>query len=359
MTETKKKYGQFYTTNYSKILRGFDLLKTHKVENIIEPFAGKCDLVKYIVEYCKKYDLKVPVIKCFDIDPPKSDIKIHKMDTLSNPPKYGNVYVITNPPYLSRNKSKTKTLFDKYKVNDLYKCFIVSILVDVCLGGIIIIPLNFWSSIRKCDIILRKRFLDIYQVNRLNIFEERVFDDTSYTVCSFEFEKKIETKSIRAVIYPSKERIKFTLCTGNNYIIGGELYKLKLSNKYKITRWTKKSIEKHTKKQKKCIDDNATNPISLKYVSDDKCYMDNTPNLTSRTYATIIIVPNISKKKQKTLANTFNEFLNKWRIMYNSLFLTNYRESKDISRKRISFDLSYNIIHYLLDNIDCPDKNNS
>jgi hypothetical protein len=32
------------------------------------------------------------------------------------------------------------------------------------------------------------------------------------------------------------------------------------------------------------------------------------------------------------------------------LFLTNYRESKDIARKRISFDLVYLIVGYLLEN---------
>ena len=33
----------------------------------------------------------------------------------------------------------------------------------------------------------------------------------------------------------------------------------------------------------------------------------------------------------------FNEYLNTRREQYHSLFLTNYRESNDISRKRISF----------------------
>ena len=37
----------------------------------------------------------------------------------------------------------------------------------------------------------------------------------------------------------------------------------------------------------------------------------------------------------------FTKLLNEYREKYNSLFLTNYRESKDIARKRISFDLVY------------------
>ena len=53
---------------------------------------------------------------------------------------------------------------------------------------------------------------------------------------------------------------------------------------------------------------------------------------------------------QNNLVNLFNVYLNKHRIVYNSLFLSNYRESKDIARKRISFDLSYKIINYILEN---------
>jgi hypothetical protein len=44
----------------------------------------------------------------------------------------------------------------------------------------------------------------------------------------------------------------------------------------------------------------------------------------------------------------FNNLLTEYRNKYNSLFLTNYRESHDIARKRISFDLVYQIVSYLL-----------
>ena len=93
----------------------------------------------------------------------------------------------------TRNKSKNKDLYDKYKCNDLYKCFITTIITTVCEGGIIIIPLNFLSSIRKADIALRKHFLERYSIQIVNIFEEQVFDDTSYAVCSIYFMKKTPT----------------------------------------------------------------------------------------------------------------------------------------------------------------------
>ena len=73
-------------------------------------------------------------------------------------------------------------------------------------------------------------------------------------------------------------------------------------------------------------------------------------NQTARTYATLVIEPAINENKQRELVEKFNKFLDERRKKYNSLFLTNYRESKDIARKRISFDLVYLIVGYLLEN---------
>ena len=37
-----------------------------------------------------------------------------------NPPSYQDKYVVTNPPYLARNKSDNKQIYDLYQQNDLY-----------------------------------------------------------------------------------------------------------------------------------------------------------------------------------------------------------------------------------------------
>ena len=348
----KKELGQFYTTNQEYILQGIDI--PSNVINIIEPFTGNGDLLKFIEKNNKKYN-----IKCYDINPKNNNSNIIIQDTLMNPPDYNNMYLITNPPYLARNKSTNKTLFDKYDVNDLYKCLIKELLVNKCIGGILIIPLNFWSSIRLADIELRRSFLKIYNIILLNIFEEQVFDDTTYTTCSFQFElKHNELKHntlpsiLNIIIYPSKVKITTELNDGNNYMIGGEIYNLKLKNSYKITRLTTKNNKANTNILVKCIDDNINSMIGLSIVQDKDIYIDDTPNQTARTYATLIIEPAINKEKQEQLVSKFNKFLGDYRQKYNSLFLTNYRESKDIARKRISFDLVYNITIYLLENFD-------
>ena len=348
---SKQRLGQFYTTNQEYILQGMKI--PDNVTHIIEPFTGNGDLIAFIEKEQHAKNVKYTV-ECYDIDPKKN--YIIKKDTIANPPNYTDKYLITNPPYLARNKSKDKTLFNRYDVNDLYKCVIMEILTNICLGGIFIIPLNFWSSVRTADISLRRSFLKKYDIVLLNIFEEQVFDDTTYTICSFQFELKKNNDMINKlniIIYPSKTIILTELNEHNNMMIGGEIYNLKLNNKYTITRVTKKNISKlNTNILVKCIDDNQNNMIGLSFVENKDLYIDDTPNQTARTYATLIIEPSIEKNKQKELIAQFNKYLEEQRNKYHSLFLTNYRESKDIARKRISFDLVYSIVEYILDCFD-------
>ena len=65
-------------------------------------------------------------IELYDIEPKYNDTI--KKDTLLEPPIYDNKFVLTNPPYLARNKNEDKTLYDKYNTNDLYKCFIINLI---------------------------------------------------------------------------------------------------------------------------------------------------------------------------------------------------------------------------------------
>jgi hypothetical protein len=343
----KKKLGQFFTTNYKYILSNLFIPDT--IKKIIEPFCGNGDLLNF-------FDKDKYILECYDIDS-KHDYII-KRDTIKTPPNYANAFIITNPPYLSRNKSENKEMFDKNDVNDLYKCHIKDLLTNNSLGGIIIIPLNFFCSIRNMDIELRKKFLNKYIIKQLNIFEEQVFDDTTYTVCSFQYEyKQNSNQAIPITIYPSKKKLSFLLNEENNYTIGGEIYNMKNNMDYKITRLLENPLKgildsdsslvnnkekSNTNLLLKTIDNNENSKIKLEYVSDDKVYYG---KISSRTYATLIITPKISDDIQKKIANDFNEYLNDKREEYNSLFLTNYRES---ARKRISFDLAYKIVGMLL-----------
>ena len=349
----KKKLGQFFTTNYDYILQGMKI--PDGITQIIEPFAGNGDLLKFILDK-SKFE-----IECYDIDP-KHDYII-KQDTILSPPNYKGKYEITNPPYLAKNKTKDKAPFIKYPVDDLYKCHIYEISTsdNYPIGGIIIIPLNFWCSIRSADIELRRTFLARYAVERVNIFEEQVFDDTTYTVCAIQYRLKNERdpplySNITFHIYPAKISLDVVLSKKNCYLIGGEIYMLPASKKYEITRITSKNkmLDGHTKINVKCIDDGTEvgQQLGVEFSESDDIYIDHTPNLTNRTYATLLITPPINIETQKELVKKINKMLKTHRDKYHSLFLTNYRESKDSARKRISFDLIYLISGYILDIMD-------
>lgn len=330
----KKQKGQFYTTNYSYILQGLKI--PDNVQTIIEPFCGSGELLNFI-----KKDI---ILELYDIDPKHPNTI--KQDTLLNPPNYNNKFVLTNPPYLAKNKSNDKKYFDEF--DDLYKVFINQLINSNPIGGILIIPLNFWCLIRKSDILLRKRFLEKFSIIRMNLFEEKVFEDTSYTTCSFLFENKNQSQKIPIFIYPHDKQIVVSLKESNNYTIGGKMYNLPQDKNIKIERLTKLNQKSRNITNIKviCIDNNSRDKIRCEY--DIEKYIDDTENLSARTFATLVISPMLSIEKQKELVIKFNEFLNKKREKYNSLFLTNYRESKDIARKRISFSLVYEIINYLI-----------
>jgi len=343
-TMNKTQLGQFYTTNYEYILSNMKI--PSNVKTIVEPFVGNGDLLKFIKNKTN-YNLEI-----YDIDPKITGTI--KRDTLADPPDYTDKFILTNPPYLARNKSKKKDLYDKYKCNDLYKCLIVNIISNVCHGGIIIIPLNFLSSIRKADIELRKIFLEKYTIKIINIFEEQVFDDTSYAVCSIYFVRKHNNEvnnNIKTYIYPSKKEMVISLTSENNYTVGGEIYNLPQNSKYKVQRATKETTGNITNILLKCIDNNVNSQLGFIIVSDEERFIDNTEKLSARSYATLVINKSITLEEQEQLVDKMNEYIKEQREKYNSLFLTNYRESNSIARKRISFDLAFKICNYMLSSI--------
>lgn len=335
----KSQLGQFYTTNYKHILTG--LYIPEKTTTVIEPFCGNGDLLSLV-------PLGVD-LELYDIEPKYNGTV--RRNTLLHPPSYANKFVLTNPPYLARNKAKDKILFDKCKVNDLYKCFIQNLIDDCADGGILIIPLNFWSSIRKSDITMRRKFLSMYSVLSLNIFEYPVFDDTSYAVCSFQFERSDSgNNDLSIAVYRTPDEVSSIHCNVDNSmcLIGGEVYDIPYSKEYKITRLTSSTKEEATNIVVHCIDGKASK-IRMVMVEEGKDrYIDDTPKLSARSFATLVITPLLSMRTQRRLVDLFNTFMTTKRSENNSLFLTNYREG---SRKRISFALVYRIVSYLLSTI--------
>jgi len=321
--DKKRKYGQFYSANADQLLFGF--AKPPINCSIIEPFSGKGDLIRWVnrddaIEY--------------DIEPRRDQTTCR--DTLRNPPSYSGKYIVTHPPFLARNKSTDKSLYDTFGLNDLFKIFITQICNDPPIGGVLILPVNFWSSSRDPDVELRKEFLSIFRVLKVNIFEEAVFQDTSCAVSSVQFTHDTPTINISFRFFPDDEERVFLFSPSNHYTIGWDIISI-MDHKYGhvVTRAVVKGKKPNTQLMFRALDN-----ISLEWT--DKPYYG---KKTSRTFASLNIEPQITKKRQKELLKQFNEFVSLNRAKYKSLWLSNYREG---ARKRMGFEMCYSIVGYLL-----------
>lgn len=345
--DVKKDKGQFYTTNCAYIFSGLNM-PPKDIRCIIEPFTGKGNIVKWIKGLKGLNDIP---IEMYDIDPKYTGAI--KRDTLLDPPDYSGSWVITNPPYLARNKSKDKRVYDLYNTNDLYKCFILSLCKQSnCRGGLIIVSSSFFLSPRDIDVRCRNEFMSKFKINKVKYFEETVFEDTPTTVVAIDFEKSnkvLHEQIIEWIFMPSGTRKSFKMSSLDRWIVSGNIYNLKGSVKVRrhIAGQKLNEGEYQTFITLHAIDSGKEELIKLEYRK-DHIYP---AKESSRTYATLITNKELSDQDQKKLCDIFNDFLSNKRYETHSLFLPPYRESKDYARKRIPFDLVYNLVSHIINDL--------
>ena len=367
----KKQFGQFFTTNSDYILQGFEEFVKNK--EVTDPFAGNQDLIKWV----RKNDCMKAI--GFDCDKKYVDNRnVRNNDSINSPQKYK--FVCTNPPYLHKNKADQKTkerfFFGTHSsFEDLYQVSIFSILN--CDEGILIVPLNFLCAENSQKI--RNLFFDKFEIAKLNIFSERVFEDTTYNVISFYFRRKkenLEKNKIPATIFPEKKKIIFIVERKYNWQFGGDfINRIKnTQNHLGIFRLTedylksgeyevelafqnikdKKSL-RISKDIKKLIEKNILFLRAIDSKNGKKIQLEDIRKYgvtglvgknTSRNMAHLIFKEEIPINDQIELMKRFNEELNRGRSKYLSFFLTNFRDN---NRKRISFKLAYKFLNYIYD----------
>jgi hypothetical protein len=334
----KKSRGQFYTTNYEYILDGF-LQPPSNARCVIEPFAGKGHLLNWL-----KTELP---IEAYDIEPKKEGIT--ERDTLLNPPDYKDAWIITNPPYLARNKNANKQIYDKYQTNDLYKCFLKTL--NECCGGILIIPSGFFLSPRNIDVECRNLFLSQFRILKIKYFEEQVFADTSVTVVAFQFEKSkssLTFQNVEWIHLPSSDSKIFEMRAEYGWIVGGEIYELSGTTKVRrhIEGHPLKDGEQQTYITLHVLDSGSSNGRIGMIYHEGYVYP---AKESDRSVATLRVQGRtLTKEQQEKLCEQFNEFIDQKRDETWSLFLPQYRE---YGRKRIPFELAYTILSHLIKRI--------
>ena len=368
----KRQLGQFFTTNSDYILQGFE--KNIKDKKVIDPFAGSQDLIKW----ARKNGAKSVI--GLDLDSKLIDNKnVFYNDSINNPKKYN--FVITNPPYLHKNKAslETKDIYFSGQnsfFEDLYQISLKSIMDSE--EGIVIVPLNFLSAENSKKI--RDIFLNKFEITRLNIFTEQVFDDTTYNVISFHYKKKNEYENnmiFNAFIFPNKHKIKIELNAEYGWQLGGEfisrinstknilgIYRLTIKDlkdgpiSVRLAFNNIKDVKDHKLNStlKKAIDNNILFLRAIDSKNGKKIQLEDIRNYkvyglvgkeTSRNMAYLIFKKPLSINEQKELIKLFNEELQEAREKHLSLFLTNFRDN---NRKRISFDFTYKLLNYIYSN---------
>lgn len=368
--ETKKRdLGQFFTTNADYILQGFEEFIDGK--DVSDPFAGNRELLNW----CEKNGSKSTA--GFDYDENYTDgKKVFLNDSINFPKKYK--FICTNPPYLHKNKASAgiKSRFfcgGNAIFEDLYQVSIKSILG--CEEGIIIVPLNFLCAQNSQKI--RDLFFQRFEIIKLNIFTEQVFDDTTYNVISFYFKRRIgysEKNIIEATIFPVAKNINFDIERKFGWQFGGDFISKikKTKNDLGIFRFTDDFIKQgdceveialqnindrrvynisYDVKKKlegsilflRAIDSKNGKKIQLEDIRNYKLAGLAGKN-TSRNMAHLLFRKEISIDEQTELMKIFNDCLAQNREKYGSFFLTNFRDN---NRKRISFDLAYKFINLI------------
>jgi hypothetical protein len=172
------------TQHYSKnieFIHNFDI-SIFNNQIIIEPFYGNGDLIKLILgNNDDNNNIKPLNIIKYDIDIKDKNTDIIYKDTLLNNILKHDSYIITNPPYLAKNKlnEDMKKMYKDLLIdcNDLYQIFIKQLIKIKVLGGILILPVNF--MIGKQTEHLRNQFKNMYNILHLNIFEKQMFENTT------------------------------------------------------------------------------------------------------------------------------------------------------------------------------------
>jgi len=327
---SKHNLGQFYSTNVDHILEGMSVPEGSAV---IEPFAGNMDLVRWSkLDNVEMYDI-APLHECTT-----------QRDTLLTPPDYDGKFVLTNPPYRSRANNPDKTIYDKYGAVDLFYAFLSS--VEKARGGIVILPLIFFTAQKKMFAKGRCDFMSSFRITRVNYFEKPVFDDTTTTIVSFQFVKSdvpLDEQNIEWNIY-GDEKITRTFIhrKDDSWLVGGDMFKLPGHPDIKISRHRPGTVPDNflSNITLRALDYRMS-PINMKYIDVPSHKSKGSPG----AYHTFEFNREFSSEQQKQIVVAFNKFLNEKRELHHSLFMAMYRER---TRRRLCLTLALRILSHVL-----------
>jgi hypothetical protein len=308
----KQQLGQFFTTNADVILSGYE--STIKDFVVVDPFAGDWDLLKWAQRNgCKD-------VIAYDLDP--KNTQTLKNDSLLSPADYTGKFVLTNPPYLSANKSKGKysDIFAKWRQSDLYKCFIATLVSQGADEALIIIPSNFLceSNSRARELLFSR-----FSIQSAKYWNEPVFDDATTGVCLLHISKKTEYgvthEEFDCVLLPENRAVRMQLDKQFGYIHGGEAVAA-LNRSYEFEKIGLNTNEVNTRIVVGCLD-NGKYSLGFHYNQGDPIRV---PGTVITTFQVNTVGFSLNEDEQQQVISLANQKLNSMREKYASMFLSNY-----------------------------------
>lgn len=306
----KQALGQYLTTKATEILAGFESYVQGK--NVIDCCAGYGDLLTWAEKH------GAASTKGYDID---FSTGYEQRDSLMNPPNFAGKFVITNPPYLCRNKAKKQyaEIYDKYKQNDLYKCHLVSLIEQGCTEGIEILPANFLCESKSS---MRSVFFTAYEIIEAKYWAEPIFEDATTGIVAFYFKAREKADTIFPItMFPENKRHIINLKSQYGYLYGDEFFDYINSTKmeFDIQKTIKGDAPPNTHFVFSLMDKNKV-PQGLTYNEGEPIYSD--PKAFTTYQLTMDI--DMTEEFQRKIVAQFNEKLSYWRNKYHGLFLSNY-----------------------------------
>ena len=111
--------------------------------------------------------------------------EIFKRDCFTNPPKFQGAYTICFPPWTKKNDSADKTVFDLYGTDNLYKCFLKTIIKEQPVGGTIVIPFKFLTGTRESEQKRKQEFFRLFKPVNITVFKDVIINEEIPLVMQF------------------------------------------------------------------------------------------------------------------------------------------------------------------------------
>jgi hypothetical protein len=405
--------GQHYSKETKLLEKHKITLLNNLNKTIIDPFVGEGHLLDYylnllpINEQIKKFENKE--IYGFDIDKKNITFLINKYHTKYNleiklleklfknnnsltldpniniiKKNIDDIFIITNPPYLGKNicKKKYPQDFEIYfnKENKIYNDYYeIALNIYSKYSGIWIVPSNLISS----SIAKKIRKKIILNCEDIFIYEMKMFEDTDISVCSFFLNNNNKSLEKKILFISDDSNVM-----EKNIILNKELDIIKEWNDIlkttkqlniqqgfidtKIEKGSNKIIviDTNYKEKEILISDKELNKLNnnililrttdtgseigriglytIEEIWKNKEAKGLITKISSRIY-TQLFFENLTIEEQINLKNNFNQTINQLRNKYNSIFLTNFKNSSNgKQRKRIGFGETFSLINYLI-----------